>query len=130
MSFNILIVDDSPVARRIVRKTISMSKLETGEVHEAGDGVEALEVLARKWVDVVFTDINMPRMDGDEMIRRMAADNLLTSIPVIVVSTDRSPSRMECLIQLGARAYLTKPLTPEAVCNVVHKVLGSPGGVA
>jgi two-component system chemotaxis response regulator CheY len=123
MSFNILVVDDSPLARKIVAKTVRMSGLPLGDLLEAGNGREALEVLESSWVDVVFADINMPEMDGGQMIERMAANELLASIPVIVISSDRSEKRMEYLLRLGVRAYLTKPLTPEGVAEVVRKLL-------
>jgi two-component system chemotaxis response regulator CheY len=119
MAYNILIVDDSPVARRVVRRAVDMSGLDVGRVLEATDGVEALGILSAEWMDVVFADLNMPRMTGHEMIARMAESNLLASVPVIVVSAERNEARMEALIRLGARAYITKPLTPEAIHDVV-----------
>ncbi|MGC4115301.1 MAG: response regulator [Myxococcales bacterium] len=122
-SFNILVVDDSPLARKIVRRVIEMSGLSVETLLEASNGREALETLERHWVDVVFTDINMPEMTGHDMIERMAASRLLSSIPVIVVSTERSEARMEYLMRLGVRAYLTKPLTPEALRDTVRSVL-------
>lgn len=124
MSYNILVVDDSPTARKIVRRAIGMSGLPVGQVHEAGNGVEALQVLERQWVDVVFADINMPEMDGDALIERMRASELLSEIPVLVITSDRSEARMERLKARGVRAYLTKPLTPEAVRDAVQRLLG------
>lgn len=128
MSFNILIVDDSPLARRIVRRILDISGLPLGTVHEAGDGAAALELLEGTWVDVVFADINMPVMNGHQMIERMAANPVLAGIPVIVVSTERSETRIEQLCGLGVRAYLTKPLTPGTMREAVFQVLGFTAG--
>lgn len=123
MSFNVLIVDDSPLARKIVARSVRMCGQPIGELLEACNGQEALESLENNWVDLVFADINMPLMDGNAMIERMADNDLLASIPVVVVSSDRSVKRIEYLLQLGARAYLTKPLTPEVVREVINSVL-------
>ncbi len=123
MSFNVLIVDDSPLARKIVARAVRMCGLPIGELLEAANGREALDTLEGHWVDLVFADINMPLMDGNTMIERMAGNDLLASVPVVVVSSDRSEKRIEYLMQLGVRAYLTKPLTPEAVREVIDSVL-------
>ncbi len=70
MAFRILIVDDSPVMRMFVRRVIAVSGFETSACLEAANGVEALELLQREAVDMILTDINMPEMGGDELMRR------------------------------------------------------------
>lgn len=128
MSINVLIVDDSPLARRIIRRMMEMSGIQLGETVEAGNGEEALAAMSGNWVDVVLADVNMPGMNGAEMLRRMHDDPVLCGIPVIVASTDRSAVRRAALTALGARAYLVKPLTPEALSHAVHAVLAGTGG--
>ena len=123
MALNVLIVDDSPIIRKMVRRAIEMCGLPIGELHQAGDGVEALKILADHWIDIVFADINMPNMDGVEMVERMAKDQLLDKIPVVIVSTERSETRIARLKELGVRAYLTKPFRPETFRDVVREVL-------
>lgn len=123
MALNIMIVDDSPVMRVFIRKVIGLTGLEVGEYCEAGNGEEALESLHNRWVDLVLTDINMPLMSGEEFVRRMESDELLRSIPVIVVSTDSSYSRIHNMLALGARGYVSKPFLPEALRDEVEKVM-------
>jgi two-component system chemotaxis response regulator CheY len=123
MALNILIVDDSPVMRSFIRKVVGMTALDVGEICEAGHGGEALGLLRQRWMDLVLTDINMPQMNGEELVRQIESDALLRAIPVIVVSTDASENRVEHLLALGAKGYVTKPFTPEALCAEVERVL-------
>lgn len=114
MSYRVLIIDDSPVMRRIVAKSIDMAGFDVSEVLHASNGREALETLAKNNpIDVVFTDINMPEMSGLEMIEKMASDGLMPAQAVVVFSTERNEGRIARLRELGVRAYLTKPFKPE-----------------
>lgn len=124
MSYSSLIVDDSAIIRKMIRRALSLSGLDLGEILEAGDGRQALAVLDDHWVDVVLTDIHMPEMDGIELVERMALDPLLARIPVLVVSTERSEERIEHLRRLGIKGYLTKPFTPEQIRDAVNRALG------
>ena len=124
MAFNVLIIDDSPAMRKFIRRVLALSGVEIGECLDAADGQEALNVLRANWVDIVLTDINMPNMNGEQFMEKMAGDPLLSSIPVLVVSTDRSDARMKRMLGLGAKDYLTKPFLPEQLGGVLGKVLG------
>jgi len=124
VAFNVLIIDDSPAMRKFIRRVLTLSGVEIGECLDAGDGQEALNVLQANWVDIVLTDINMPNMNGEQFMERMAGDPLLSSIPVLVVSTDRSDARMKRMLGLGAKDYLTKPFLPEDLGGVLGKLLG------
>lgn len=124
MALNIMIVDDSPVMRAFIRKVVGLTGLDVGEYYEAGDGEDALKSLKGRWVDLVLTDINMPNMNGEEFVRRMESDDLLRTIPVIVVSTDSSDSRVQQMLALGAKGYVCKPFLPEDLRDEVEKVLG------
>jgi two-component system chemotaxis response regulator CheY len=124
MAFSVLIVDDSPAMRSFIRRTIDLSGLELAACHEASNGEEALAALRQNWVDAVLTDINMPLMNGEEFVRRLEADELLRSIPVLVVSTDATEKRVRQMVSLGARGYLAKPFTPENLREEIEKVLG------
>jgi len=127
MGYRILIVDDSEVVRKVVRKSISMSGLSVAEIFEAGNGREALELLRKEWVDIVLADLNMPEMNGVELIDQMSKDSLLVSIPVIIVSSEHSEQRIEELRKRGIRAYIKKPFRPEKFRDVVSEVLGTMG---
>jgi len=124
MAFNILIVDDSPAMRAFVARVLDLSGLPLGRLFEVANGQEALDTLGNDWVDVILTDINMPVMDGEELLRRLEADELWRSIPVIVVSTDRTEARVGRMLALGARGYVKKPFLPEALRCEVERVLG------
>jgi len=124
MALNILVVDDSAVVRAVISKTFKLAGIPVGELYQAGNGKEALEILNDNWVDLVFSDINMPVMGGIEMIEKMSADGLLKTIPVVVVSTEGSATRIEQLKSRGISAYIRKPFTPELVRKVVDDIIG------
>lgn len=124
MALNIMIVDDSPLMRAFIRKVVHLTGLEVGDFCEAGNGEDALKLLENHWVDLVLTDINMPFMNGEEFVRHMESDELLRNIPIIVVSTDSSHSRIEHMLALGAKGYVSKPFAPEKLRDEVEKVLG------
>lgn len=123
MAYNILVVDDSKMIRKVIAKALDIAKIPVGQLFEAGNGKEGLEVLKREWVDLVFVDINMPVMGGVEMVDNMAEDGLMSSVPVVVVSTEGSQTRIEDLSSKGVRAYIRKPFTPEQLKQVVEEIL-------
>ncbi len=124
MAFNILIVDDSPAMRRVVRRVLDLSGVEVGRHLEAGDGREALAKLRSEWVDLMMTDINMPEMGGEELLLEMRKDPTLRNIPVLVVSTDRSEARVQQMMAIGADGYVSKPFMPAALSEEIHRLLG------
>jgi two-component system chemotaxis response regulator CheY len=126
MAYRVLITDDSPAMRSFVRRVIEVSGFELSDCFEAGDGEEALSVLRREWVDAILTDINMPGVDGEELLRRLAADEVLRSVPAIVISTDATENRIARLLSLGARGYVTKPFRPETLRADLERILGVP----
>ena len=123
MALNILVVDDSSVMRAIIIKTLHLSQLPMGEVHEASNGQEALKVLDGNWIDLALVDINMPVMDGEEMIDRLRQNPATSDLPVIIVSTEGSESRKEVLMRKGAR-FVHKPFTPETLRDAILRTLG------
>ena len=124
----LLVVDDSTVMRRMVVKSLEMGGLPVDQVFEAESGLQALQILNEHWVDLVLCDINMPNMNGVELVERMANDALTAKIPVVMVTTERSEVRIEQLKQLGVTAYLNKPFRPEALAQTVRQLLGLEGG--
>jgi len=125
MAFQILIVDDSDTMRQFILRVINLSGLDIGQCLEASNGSEALEVLRASWVDIVLTDVNMPVMNGEEFLACMAADEILRTIPVLVVSTDGTHHRVERMMSLGAKGYVTKPFTPEMLRMKMEQLLGA-----
>ncbi len=123
MALNILVVDDSAVMRMIIMKTLRLSQLPLGEVHEAANGEDALKVLEGHWIDLALVDINMPGMDGEEMLNRLRQNPETANLPVIIVSTEGSETRKEALMRKGA-GFVHKPFTPENLRFVIMKTLG------
>ena len=123
MAFRVLLTDDSPAMRAFIRRVMDLSGFAVSEWFEAGDGGEALELLRRHEIDVILTDINMPRMDGVEMMRRLENEQTLKNIPVVVISTDSTEKRVEQMTALGARGYLKKPFRPEELRDEMERVL-------
>jgi two-component system chemotaxis response regulator CheY len=124
MAINILVVDDSAVMRSMIQKTLTLSGLQVGEIHQAGNGREGLEALGAKWIDLVIVDINMPVMTGEEMIEQMQTRSEFKGIPTVVVSTEGSQTRIERLQRLGVR-FIHKPFSPEAIRDTLKEMLGS-----
>lgn len=124
MPYNILIIDDSATVRAVLAKTLTLAEVDLGEVKEAENGRVGLEALQNGWFDLVFTDINMPEMNGLELIDAIAKDENLSSVPVVVISTDGSSTRIDEVKAKGVRAYIRKPFTPESIRDVVREVLG------
>jgi two-component system chemotaxis response regulator CheY len=94
MAYRVLITDDSPAMRSFVRRVIELSGFELSACFEAGDGAEALAVLKNEWVDAILTDINMPGVGGEELLRRLAAYALLGGIMGMVNSNDATQNRI------------------------------------
>lgn len=124
MSLNILIVDDSMLMRTALKRTIDMAGIETADITEAGNGVEALEILEKSPVDLILTDLNMPEMNGFELVKCLKENPEYANIPVIVVTTESSTVRIEDLEAEGIKEYLHKPFTPEEFRDTITRSLG------
>lgn len=124
MSLNILIVDDSSIARSVITKTIKLSGVPCENFFYAENGKEGLDILRKNRMDVALLDINMPVMTGIEMADEMSADGLLRSIPVIIVSTEESSTLLEKMRKKGIRGFIRKPFSPEKFCRIFNEVLG------
>jgi two-component system chemotaxis response regulator CheY len=117
---NILIVDDSATMRQFVRRAVQLSEVPVASVLEAANGREALAMLDANEIDALFTDINMPVMSGDELLRELQRQGRETPAR-IVVSTDGSEARRQEMEGL-ARWYVNKPVRPEVVRDVLNEL--------
>ena len=122
MVINVLVVDDSSVMRAMILKTMRMSDLPLGTIHQAANGKEGLDILQENWIDLVVADINMPVMNGEEMIDHMRENPETRDISVVVISTEGSNTRIERLLKKGA-AFIHKPFTPENIRDTVRKLM-------
>jgi two-component system chemotaxis response regulator CheY len=119
-----MVVDDSDTIRAVLERTLKMTRLPVDEIVHAVNGRDALDKLSDKWVDIVFTDIHMPVMDGELLVDAMNSDPALQDIPVVVVSTEGSSTRIATLRRKGIKGYLRKPFTPEAIRDIIIETLG------
>lgn len=119
----ILIVDDSATTRAMIKRIINMTDPVVARMIDAPNGAEGLKQLREHKVDLVFADLNMPVMDGFDMIAAMRADQKLSTIPVVVISAQPDQEQVERLKRHGVAAYLPKPFTAEHVHNLVVPIL-------
>jgi two-component system chemotaxis response regulator CheY len=112
---DVLIVDDSAAIRKILQRVLRQADVPLGAVHEAGDGQEALTALKDHKVDLILSDINMPKMDGLQLLGSLKSDAELKKVPVIMVSTEGSQTKVLEAVQLGAAGYVRKPFTPDQI---------------
>ena len=115
MPLDVMIVDDSAAIRKILRRVLAQADIPVGQVHEASDGVEALEALKSNRVSLIFSDINMPNMDGLELLSKLKALERLRSVPVIMVTTEGGHARVMQALELGAAGYVKKPFTVDQI---------------
>ena len=124
MALNILLVDDSATVRAVISKALKLAGVDINELHQAGHGQEAMDILENQWIDMVFCDISMPVMDGEEFVSAMNEKGMIDTIPVVIVSSAGSEPRVARLKEKGVRDYVQKPFTPERIREVVDQVMG------
>jgi len=108
-----LIVDDSSVMRKIVERSLRQAGINLSQILEAGNGAEALSILAEHRVDLILCDINMPVMDGPEFIKRLPGVTNAKNVPVVMITTEGSEAHVVQALSCGARGYIRKPFTAE-----------------
>ena len=123
MTINVLVVDDSAVMRAMIARVVRLTGLPVGILLEASNGIEGLAAVRDHWVDLVLLDVNMPVMDGETMLRRLRADPDTAALPVIVVSTESSETRVHALEELGV-AFVHKPFAPEDLRDTIIRITG------
>lgn len=123
MGKNVLLVDDSSTMRKIIGRSLRQAGIDFDNIFEAGDGVEALEVLEREKIDIVLSDINMPNMDGIAFLREKAERPHLKEIPVLMISTETGEDIIGEARSLGAVGSIKKPFTPDKVNEVLGPLL-------
>jgi two-component system chemotaxis response regulator CheY len=115
MSVDVLIVDDSAAIRKILQRVLRQTDIPIGDVLEAGDGVEALKALDNRHVHLILSDINMPNMDGLELLTKLKANEKWKSVPIVMVTTEGGQAKVIEAVQLGAAGYVRKPFTAEQI---------------
>lgn len=123
MGKNVLLVDDSSTMRKIIGRSLRQAGIDFDNIFEAGDGLEALEVLENENVDLVLSDINMPNMDGISFLREKSTREAIKDIPVLMISTETGEDIIGEAKSLGAVGALKKPFTPDKVNEVLTPLL-------
>lgn len=121
MGKTIMTVDDSTSIRQMVTFTLKNAAY---EVVEAKDGKEALVKSKDAGIDMVLTDLNMPNMDGIELIKNLRADPAYKFVPIVMLTTESQDSKKQEGRSAGATGWIVKPFKPEQLLAVVKKVLG------
>ncbi|MCH8326957.1 MAG: response regulator [Candidatus Marinimicrobia bacterium] len=108
---SVLFVEDSPTMRRIIAN--SLKKIGFSEIIEAEDGVDALEKIDGRLVDLVVTDWNMPEMNGAELVEVLRSRPEFDNIPIVMITTRGMKDDVITAMKLGVNAYVIKPFTPD-----------------
>ncbi|HEY2260099.1 MAG TPA: response regulator [Solirubrobacteraceae bacterium] len=117
MSRGVLVVDDDPFIRKLVATTLE--DVSEFELHEAADGLEALEVAAREQPAIVFLDVDMPRMDGIDACRRMRSDPATSETTIVMLTAVHGDQVERMAEDAGADLFLTKPFSPLDLLRLV-----------
>ncbi len=112
---DVLIVDDSAAIRKILQRVLRQTDLPLGEIHEAGDGTEAVEVLRTRSFGLILSDINMPQMDGLQLLAKIKEMHHLQNVPVLMITTEGGQGKVMEAVQLGATGYVRKPFTADQI---------------
>lgn len=123
MNHTILVVDDSAIIRQVLSRALRLSGLPIGEIREAENGTRALAMLRERRPDAVITDINMPEMDGLELITAIRSDPALSSLPVLVVTAHGNDRVERQLSDHKVDGFVRKPFMPESIRDELGKLL-------
>ena len=125
MSSDVLVVDDSAAIRKILQRVLRQTGMVIGSIHEAGDGNEALVLLAQHSVRLILTDINMPNMDGLQLLAALKESVHWRSIPVVMITTEGGEAHVGEAVRLGAAGYVRKPFTADQIKEKLTGILES-----
>jgi two-component system chemotaxis response regulator CheY len=123
MLLDVLIVDDSAAIRKILQRVLRQADVPLGEVYEAADGLDALKVLETQKVSLVLADINMPNMDGLQLLRKLKDEEQWKNLPVIMVTTEGGQAKVMAAAELGAAGYIRKPFTADQIRHTLASFL-------
>ena len=122
--FNILLVDDSPLIRKMLRRIVNDSGVPVETIFEAVNGSEALTVLEANKISMMLSDVNMPVMDGFELLAKVRARPEWNEMPIVMVPTEGGEDSVLSAVQKGANGYIVKPFVPADVRQKLIECLG------
>ncbi len=117
----ILVVEDSPTMRQLI--SFAMRRIPESKVIEATDGVDALKKLSSEKADIILADINMPVMDGLKLVSLVRGSSEFRDIPIIIITTEGAEEDRKKAMDLGADAYLSKPIQTQELIKLVTRQL-------
>ena len=123
MESDVLVVDDSAAIRKILQRVLRQTGMAIRTIHEAGDGREAIDRLKASAVQLVLTDINMPKMDGLQLLAALKADASWRNIPVVMITTEGGEAKVGEAVRLGAAGYVRKPFTADQIKEKLAGIL-------
>ncbi len=115
MAVDILIVDDSAAIRKILQRVLLQTEVPIGKIVEAGDGVEALAALKVNKIGLILSDINMPNMDGLQLLSELKSSPEHRNVPVLMITTEGAQAKVLAAVNLGAIGYVRKPFTADQI---------------
>ncbi len=120
---SILVVDDSKTTRRMIARALVMGGVDRARIREAGHGLEALAVLDREQICLVICDVNMPEMDGRELLVELGRRGYLSKLPVVMCTSVSSSRQLVELVRIGAQTVIRKPFNPHDLFQQVEPYL-------
>lgn len=123
MALDILIVDDSAAIRKILQRVLKQTELPIGNVTEAGDGLEALAAIEKHKFGLILSDINMPNMDGIQLLTRIKEMDSMKGIPIVMITTEGGQGKVMEAVQLGAAGYVRKPFTADQIKDKIGSLI-------
>ncbi len=117
----ILVVEDSPTMRQLI--SFAMRRIPGSKVIEATDGVDALKKLSSEKADIILADINMPVMDGLKLVSLVRGSSEFRDIPIIIITTEGAEEDRKKAMDIGANAYLPKPIQTQELIKLVTQQL-------
>jgi two-component system chemotaxis response regulator CheY len=123
MESDVLVVDDSAAIRKILQRVLRQTGMAIRSIHEAGDGEEALAVMSQHSVNLVLSDINMPKMDGLQLLAALKASPHWRNIPVVMITTEGGETKVAEAVKLGAAGYVRKPFTADQIKEKLAGIL-------
>ena len=123
MESDVLVVDDSAAIRKILQRVLRQTGMAIRSIHEAGDGEEAMAVMGQHSVNLVLSDINMPKMDGLQLLASLKASPHWRHIPVVMITTEGGETKVAEAVKLGAAGYVRKPFTADQIKEKLAGIL-------
>lgn len=119
--YKVLIVEDSPTMRQLI--VFALKRIRGLQISEANDGVDGLKKLSAERFDLIFTDINMPIMDGLKLVSLVRNDPGYKDVPIVIITTEGANEDRERALALGANEYITKPIQTTKIMDAAKRLL-------